>query len=81
MPSRANYAVVDDSDDILVIKDIGPWSNYPTVTNDAEAVVEELSPRLNGRRLYYFDSDKEIGELFIKDGIFNGYSFGGPPIK
>lgn len=78
MPSKANYVVIEDEDSYLVIDDIGPWSNFQTVTNAAEEVIKELLPRLNGRRLYYYDSDDEISELMIEAGGFAGFAFGGP---
>jgi hypothetical protein len=33
------------SDRLLVIRDVGPWSRHRTVTNDAEAVVRDLTER------------------------------------
>jgi len=78
MPNSASYSIVEDSNDYLILQDNGPWSDFPTITNDAENIVKMLGVRLNGRRLYYFDSDGEIGELLIKDGVFAGFAFGGP---
>jgi len=79
MPSRANYSIVVDSPKALVVQDIGPWSDFPTVTNDAEAVVEQLASRLHGRPLYYYDSDGDIGRLLVtNDGKFNGFAAGSP---
>ena len=80
MSSKANYSIVDDSDNILVIKDVGPWSKFQTITNAAEEVVKELAPiPLNGRRLYYYDSDGDISELLVTEcGEFNGFAAGSP---
>ena len=36
----AVFVVVEDSPERLVISDNGPWSDHPTVTNDAEGAVE-----------------------------------------
>jgi hypothetical protein len=61
--------------DRVVIRDIGPHHIYPTVTNDAEWVVEKIAPLLVGRRLFYFDSEGELSELLVtKDGKFGGYA-------
>jgi hypothetical protein len=61
--------------DVLVIRDVGPWDEFPTVTNDAEYVVRActgtgaLFPKggpgrgARLRRLWYYDSDGELGEL------------------
>lgn len=78
---HANYLVLD-RDALLagmpafVIRDVGPWDSFPTVTNDAEWVVEQLAPELEGRRLFYYDSDGELDELVIVDGRFSGYAPG-----
>lgn len=63
----------------LVIRDIGPWDRYRTVTNDAEAVVEALvkAGRLpEGRRLLYFDSEGDLDEIIVKNGKFAGFKAG-----
>ena len=70
---RANYETVADTSSFLVIRDVGPWDQYPTVTNDADAVVAELAPQLNGRRLLYYDSEDDLMELLVKDGKFHGF--------
>jgi hypothetical protein len=79
MRNTPNYMIVKETPEYLVIRDIGPWDKYPSVTNGAEAVVSELAPfRLNGRRLFYIDSDGRTDELLVKDCQFAGFSFGGP---
>lgn len=63
----------------LVIRDIGPWDRYMTITNDAEHVVEELVSKgvlPAGRRLLYYDSEGELDELLVKDGKFAGFAPG-----
>ncbi len=55
--AKANYTVVKDSQTQLCIQDVGPWDQFQTVTNAAEEVVAELWPVLNGRQLFYYDSD------------------------
>lgn len=73
----ANYVIVEDEpNEPLVIRDVGPWEIYATVTNDAERVVAQLvrSGRLPyGRRLLYFDSDGDLDELKVRDGEFSGF--------
>lgn len=75
---RANYEVVTDNADMLIIRDLGPWDQHPTVTNDAEQVVEELAAQLGKRRLFYIDSEGQIDELAVKDGRFAGFAPGLP---
>lgn len=74
-----NYETVDVNDQRILIRDLGPWDQYPTVTNNAEAVVQELvdvyGKDLCRRRLFYFDSEGDMDELLVKDGIFAGFKF------
>ena len=78
----ARYAIVEDSfdgSDPLVIRDVGPWDQHLTVTNDAESVVEELlcSHHLRpGQRLFYYDTEGQLDELVVKDGKFAGFAPG-----
>lgn len=74
MIRRANYQFIEDGETQLVIADIGPRDVHPTVTNDAEHVVEELAPQLKGRCLFYYDSDNRCDEIVIKDGKFAGFA-------
>ena len=60
----------------LYIRDVGPWDRFPTVTNDAEAVVEYLQTHrlLEGnRRLLYRDSEGMWDEILVNDGRFAGF--------
>lgn len=64
----------------IVIMDIGPWDQCPTVTNDAAHVVRicDLWWRLStDTRLYYYDSMGYLDEL-LHDGAgnFTGFSPG-----
>lgn len=78
-PCRANYQVVRTDPRQIIIKDLGPWDLVPTITNDVEAVVEELAARgllPPGRRLLYYDSEGQLDELLVKDGVFVGFAPG-----
>lgn len=73
---RARFEIVESSSQKLVIRDLGPWDQHPTVTNDAEGVVERLVAvfgRLGGRQLFYFDSLGDLDEIVIRDGKFAGF--------
>jgi len=74
----ANYSVTNETDDFIQLLDIGPHDQYKTVTNAAEWVVEQMVPRLKGRKLYYEDSQGDIDQLLIHDGKFAGFISGGP---
>lgn len=60
----------------LVIRDVGPWDQHPTVTNDAEDVVDALiagdllQPRM---RLLYYDSEGQLAQIIVRDGAFAGF--------
>ena len=61
----------------MILVDVGPWDQYPTVTNGAEEVVAELlgSGLLKqNQRLFYYDSEKNLDEILIKDGHFAGFA-------
>ena len=80
MIHHANFEVVfDESDDQwLTIRDLGPHDQFPTVTNDAQAVVRglfhlgELTP---GRRLRHYDSDGDLAELVFQGDRFVSFGF------
>ena len=63
----ARYAVTSNVEGKpLVIRDLGPWDQHMTVTNDVERVVEDLFERgllTPGRQLLYFDSDNQLDEI------------------
>lgn len=82
-----NFQIVaNDPYQPLVIRDVGPWDQYPSVTNGAEEVVQDLNSRgllAPGRRLFYYDSEGALDELvfeFVDDkAAFRGFRPG--PIR
>jgi hypothetical protein len=57
--SKAMYSIVERTDDLVVIRDVGHDSGFMTVTNDVENVVSELMRDgflKVGQRLEYYDS-------------------------
>lgn len=62
------------SQDCVVIRDIGPWDLYPTITNGAEYVVEGLAETLRGRRLEYYDSEGQRDQILVKEGRLAGFA-------
>jgi len=76
----AKYSVIIARTEFVLIKDVGPWDKYLTVTNAAESVIQELFS--DGHlhflpRLFYVDTDDQIDELrYSIEGItarFTGY--------
>jgi hypothetical protein len=74
-----NFVVVHDTSSYVLVKDLGPWDEYPTITNAAEEVVEAMVDNgLGDRRLFYIDSEGEQDELKVKDDKFAGFAPGFP---
>lgn len=73
---QANFEIVSVDDKFVTIRDIGPWDRHPSVTNDAEGVVERIVAMniLGDRRLRYYDSEDCLDELVVKDGQFAGFA-------
>jgi len=77
---KANYIIVEDdflNEKPLIIRDIGPWHKYMTITNAAEEVVEELvtdGHLPSGRRLFYYDSENNLDEILVQDSKFAGFA-------
>jgi hypothetical protein len=83
--NRARYEIVEDqAGKPLVIRDVGPWDQHPSVTNDAEGVIAEL--HLSGhlpadRLLFYYDSDGLLDQILLDAaGSFAGFALTGPRV-
>lgn len=75
MMQMPNYECVHCDNDVLLLRDLGPWDMFPTITNAAERLVEYLIPTLGTRRLLYYDSHGELTEIVVADGGFAGFRF------
>ena len=69
-----NFRTRLQTTDFVLIEDIGPWEEVPTVTNGVEQVVTHLisiGKVQTGQRLFYVDSDKDISEILftVVDGF------------
>lgn len=64
----------------VTIRDVGPWDQHLTVTNDAEQVVAAVvaTGRLDrGQRLFFVDSSGALDELLItEERAFGGFAPG-----
>ena len=75
--TRCRYTVVRDMPYEIIIDDDNDGAM--SVTNDAEAVVAELTERgrlRDGKRLFYYDSDRNLDELCHSGGRFTGFAPG-----
>ncbi len=81
-----SYDVVRDiKNRPLIVKDLGPWDRFPTITNAAEELVDDLMAKHllePGRRLFYYDSENQLDELVLEwnpagDRVrFKGFAMG-----
>lgn len=80
-PRDPNFEVVKSAPEYVLIRDLGPWDKHRSITNGAEEAVKAVHAIYNlcGKRLGYYDSEGELGEL-LHDGAgkFTGY---GPMFK
>lgn len=76
-PRDPNFEVVKDTAQYMIVRDLGPWDVHRSITNGAEEVVAELfaTRKLGAKRLGYYDSEGELGEL-VHDGCGNFVEFG-----
>ncbi len=74
MARIVNYEIIEETDACVLLRDIGPWHKYLTITNGAEGVVKAVAPMLRGRRLEYYDSEGDREQLIVKDGEFAGFA-------
>jgi len=74
--NRSNFEIVQITEDMVLLKDVGPWDKFCTITNNAENVVEEVAPILNNRKLKYYDSEGTLTELYVESGKFAGFGPG-----
>lgn len=81
MLKHAHYAILrslSSPGQDLVIRDLGPWDEHPTITNDAANVVTRLiesGDLKEGQRLLYEDSEGKLTEILFEDGRFLGFAF------
>lgn len=74
---NANYQLVTENEKFRLLRDVGPWDAYPTITNAAERTVKD--EHLNGlgeKRLLYIDSEGDYTELVHdNNGTFVTFAF------
>lgn len=77
MTRRSSYAYRQVRDDHVIIEDLD-LPGTMSVTNNAEAVVQEVLATYPGRRIGYVDSSGQLDELVHDGGKFVRFSFGFP---
>lgn len=72
----AQAIVFYNGPEALIIEDVGPWDEYPTITNDVEGAVMRVADILGERRLFYYDSEGELDEILVEHGHFVAFKRG-----
>lgn len=63
---RAEYSIVHQTPSLVIIRDTGSARGKMSVTNDAEAVVQDLHQNrvlVEGAALHYYDSEGELAGI------------------
>ncbi|MEE8241505.1 MAG: hypothetical protein V3R16_09580 [Nitrospirales bacterium] len=77
--NSANFEIVERDKYHVVLRDLGPWDERLTITNDAPAVVQDLvsdGTLAKGAWLFYYDSAGDLDEIIVTDGRFAGFRAG-----
>lgn len=70
----ANVSILKDTGRYVILCDNGPWDIFLSITNDAEGVIERLGKScMLDRKVYYYDSGGEFGELKHDGHKFTGF--------
>lgn len=72
--NRSIAELVRSTPGAIVLRDVGHDRGHKSMTNDAAEVVADWLERLNGRRLFYFDSMGMLTELRVSNGRFAGFA-------
>lgn len=73
----ASYKVIQDSSGAICLLDLGPWDQFKTITADVALVISELQQANKlppGKRLFYWDSEGDFGEIILKAGKFDQFA-------
>jgi hypothetical protein len=65
---RSNYRVLNEQHETILI-DSGPHDKYLTITNDAENIINELTPEQKSKPIIYIDTDNEVVQLILNDDL------------
>lgn len=80
---RSNFTILTNTTQVIVLKDLGPWDHFSTITNDAEAVVKYLfktGQATGTKQIIYYDSEGEATQL-VHDGKGNFVDFATPTVS
>lgn len=70
---RAVWTLVGSNRQYVAIRD---EDGDKSITNDVDAVVQQLAPALRGRRLFYIDTTGRVDEIVVMGGRFHAFAPG-----
>lgn len=73
------FKILEDGEDVILIRDMSNVVIAPSITNAAEIVVEQIYGMgiLGYKRLFYIDTMGGVDELLHNDrGVFMGFKYG-----
>lgn len=74
---KPNFEVIGVETGIVLVRDLGPWDQHNTITNDPQSVIDDLVHYLSDRRLFYVDSIGAVDEIELNtDASFRRFIFG-----
>lgn len=68
-----NFEIIKNTTEYLLIKDVGPYDQYMSVTNDVENLIEHLynsDVLCDKQSLLYIDSSNRVDEIVHLSGNF-----------
>ena len=72
MRSCPNFEIVESTEHHIILKDVGPWDEFKTITNGVEEVLRSIAMMLIAntchRALYYIDSEGECTQIHYAIG-------------
>jgi len=76
MTRISNYEILVNDEHEILLKDIGPWDTYLTITNNIDDILLELGTLLkNNINLYYINSDNITIKVIYKYKSYNKIEF------
>lgn len=77
MNNHAQFHIIYNSQNRVLIEDLGPWDQCPTITNDVDFVLGDLfrTGRLQPwQTLLYVDSEGQTDQILHRNGKFAGFA-------
>lgn len=78
MRTAPSFRITGGCSGYLILRDIGPWNQFPTITNEVEFVLKHIRDNYANdhannnkpKRVFYIDSEGQLNEI-----VHNHYTF------